>query len=1052
MGKKKIRNRAFEKANEKGDHVEDKKLPKGLINVGNTCYFNSTLQCLSRVSALPKWINYLSHGGSLGYLKRSSNDGNTQTLCLSLPKDELQFSRTFVNFVEDLLGSCNTRSSITPECLRKQLMGYYKQLNNNAQHDSHEALRCILDRLRFEERRLWQRAILDEKKYTSSASEELKEEIKSWGQCTGLSTTVDRTFGGVLLTSIQCAVCKSASIRFETFLDLSLPISLDDSEPNPYFQKIDFEKKKKGKKSKKFDFSGCYDLNKPVKSSLLDTYKKEEPVQEGQSNKSRVEIEDDELIPEVISFNDNVDNAGDNTSLNVSIGSIGDFVEFEPDLMGGYFEALAYQDKTLNNNKNLPLKLCHGSISDFKDIIPDFSDEPIASANMKHQDGPFNDYDTNYSQLNLCHLNLIDFRNFEDVNYELKASSTDIKDEKGCHGSFVVTSGDNEELSGTDDDESVQHFLQSAAVGEDDQESISSWLWWFFFINFRTNLENSLTFGGKKDKKGNRHRRKYNFELESDFENGHFDGDEGQSHSGFTNNNNNVMNKRKNEKRSTKKNKYGRNRWLENIDNDKGEENKQQCKSNQEQKEKRFEHQEENGSVCGVEEQQEGGQNGGSEFDLYAEEEEDENTFLPKMTPFIDDSDNNVDDNASLEPNLGSISDFRDIMVDDLDGDSNRSTGSPESVIEFFEEEGEGQDGEGLQKGNEEELGSPLSSIESEKKSLASTSTGDAADMEDNADDVDGLSTISLPKTAFNNEVFCEEFIAKSRLANAGNVTSIAQPEEEKRAKELSICSILEQQGKDDLLTDLERCLTKFFEVEELKGDNRITCDECTKKAQASAGEVDDFRSTAGSDGSVRCDSLKRDLLLKLPAVLTIQLKRYQRPHQLSYFKSSNSETHIESNVNVEDYILNGYQLRKCNKPVSFPINLDIRPYCSRLAWLGAEEGQYRLFGIVEHSGSLSSGHYVAYVAENTDGDIPADRFIPTLDKPFPWPLNLHHLVYQLRRSDQSVLNGDPSASNRSDQEDNRTWHHFSDTSVHKVPLSEVLSAKPYLLFYQRMR
>ncbi|VUZ41776.1 unnamed protein product [Hymenolepis diminuta] len=775
MGKKKIRNRAFEKANEKGDHVEDKKLPKGLINVGNTCYFNSTLQCLSRVSGLSKWINHLSHGGSLGYLKRSSNDGNTQTLRLLLPKDELQFSRTFVNFVEDLLGSRNTRSSVTPECLRKQLVSYYKQLNNTAQHDSHEALRCILDRLRFEERRLWQRAILNEKKYTSSASEELKEEIKSWGQCTGLSTTVDRTFGGVLLTSIQCAVCKNASIRFETFLDLSLPISLDDSEPNPYFQKIDFEKKKKGKKDK-----------------------------------------------------------------------------------------------------------------------------------------------------------------------------------------------------GT---------------------------------------------------KGKRHRRKHYLELESDFENLHFDGDEGQSHSGFTdNNNNNAKNKKRNEKRSIKKNKYGRNRLLQNIDSDKGEENKQQCKSNQELKEKRLEHQKGNGSVRGGEEQRED-QDDGGEFDLYVEEEEDENTFLPKMTPFIDDSDDNVDENVSLKPNHGSISDFRDIMVDDLDGDSNRSTGSPESVIEFVEEEG-GQDGEGLQKGYEEELGSPLSSIESEKKSLASTSTGDAADMEDNADDVDSLSTISVPKKGFNSEVFCEEFIAKSRLANAGNVTAIAHPEEEKRAKELSICSILEQQRKDDLLTDLERCLMKFFEAEELKGDNRITCDECTKKAQASAGEID-CRSTTGSDGSVRCDSLKRDLLLKLPAVLTIQLKRYQR---------------------------NGHQLRKCNKPVSFPINLDIRPYCSRLAWLGAEEGQYRLFGIVEHSGSLSSGHYVAYAAENTDGDIPADRFIPTLDKPFPWPLNLHHLVYQLRRGDQSVLNGDPSASNRSDQQDNRTWHHFSDTSVHKVPLSEVLNAKPYLLFYQRMR
>lgn len=216
----------------------------------------------------------------------------------------------------------------------------------------------------------------------------------------------------------------------------------------------------------------------------MDANKKEEPVQEGRSNESGGEIEDDELIPEMISFDDNDDNAGDNTSLNVSIGSIGDFGEFEPDLVGGYFEALAYQDKALNNNKSLPLKLCHGIIGDFKDIIPDFNDEPITSINMKHQDGPFKDYDAIISQLDLGHLNLVDFRNFEDAYYESKASSTDIKDKKGCHGSFVVTSGDNEDLSGTNDDELVQHFLQSAAVGEDDQESISSWLWWFFHHQF----------------------------------------------------------------------------------------------------------------------------------------------------------------------------------------------------------------------------------------------------------------------------------------------------------------------------------------------------------------------------------------------------------------------------------------------------------------------------------------------------------------------------------------------------------------------------------------
>nr|CDS31013.1 ubiquitin carboxyl terminal hydrolase 16 [Hymenolepis microstoma] len=744
MGRKKARNRVFEKANERGDRKEDKKVPKGLINVGNTCYFNSTLQCISRVNALHKWIEYLSCGGRLAYLKKSHNDGNTQTLRLTLPKVELQFSRTFVNFVENLFGPGNNRTSITPECLRKQLVSNYRQLDNNAQHDSHEALRCILDRLRSEEKRLWQRAILDEKKCTISASEELKEDIKSWGQCTGLSTTVDRIFGGVLLSSIQCTICKNTSIRFETFLDISLPISIGTSEPDPYFQKPNFDKRKKNKKGKK-----CRNRRN-----------------------------------------------SDNSQFDV------------------------------NENQN--------------------------------------------------------------------------------HHSRLTVNSDNKENA--------------------------------------------------KKSKGNA-------------------------------------------KRSAKKNKYGRKWRLENSDHD-DEENDQRNKSVQDL--------EENESIHGSEEYEEGGQNG---FDLDAEEENDDSC--------------SNDDNASLEPNHGSVSDFRDIMVDDLDSGSNRSTGSPESVMEFVEEEGEGQDDQGFQKSNGKQPDSPLSSVEGEKKSLASTSTGDAADMEDNADDADDLSTISLPKTAFDDELFCQEFILKSRLAEAGNKTAIAQPEEEKRAKELSICSILEQQKKDDLLTDLERCLTKYFESEELKGDNRITCAVCTKKAQSSTVDVDNCRSTTGGDGSVRCDSLKRDLLLKLPAILTIQLKRYQK---------------------------NGYQLRKFNNFISFPINLDIRPYCSRLAWLGAEEGQYRLFGIVEHSGSLSSGHYVAYVAENTDGDIPGDCFIPTLDKPFPWPLNLHHLVYQLRRGDQSVLNGDPTASNHTHQEDSRTWHYFSDTSVHKVALSEVLNAKPYLLFYQRVR
>lgn len=56
--------------------------------------------------------------------------------------------------------------------------------------------------------------------------------------------------------------------------------------------------------------------------------------------------------------------------------------------------------------------------------------------------------------------------------------------------------------------------------------------------------------------------------------------------------------------------------------------------------------------------------------------------------------------------------------------------------------------------------------------------------------------------------------------------------------------------------------------------------------------------------------------------------------------------------------------LAKSNKYVSFPAMLDMSPYASKICH-GVRENQrpiYRLYGVVEHSGRLNSGHYTAYV------------------------------------------------------------------------------------------
>lgn len=80
--------------------------------------------------------------------------------------------------------------------------------------------------------------------------------------------------------------------------------------------------------------------------------------------------------------------------------------------------------------------------------------------------------------------------------------------------------------------------------------------------------------------------------------------------------------------------------------------------------------------------------------------------------------------------------------------------------------------------------------------------------------------------------------------------------------------------------------------------------------------------------------STKQYLVSQVPPVLILHLKRFQTQR-----------------VGV----------RKVFKHVSFPILLDLAPVCK-----GHKKPRlYALYGVVEHSGNVHGGHYVAYVKVN---------------------------------------------------------------------------------------
>lgn len=150
--------------------------PKGLSNLGNTCYLASVLQCLAQT---PRFTQDLEDQD----VSRLGGIGRALQVVLRQLRSENQGS------VQDLLNELAER---------------YSWYQGKSQQDAHELLRTLLSALTEE----------------GSSREALQE-------------MVQRSFKGQICEAILCWQCREIVFRYENFLDLSLDLSQDDLEPGP---------------------------------------------------------------------------------------------------------------------------------------------------------------------------------------------------------------------------------------------------------------------------------------------------------------------------------------------------------------------------------------------------------------------------------------------------------------------------------------------------------------------------------------------------------------------------------------------------------------------------------------------------------------------------------------------------------------------------------------------------------------------------------------------------------------------------------------------------
>ncbi|XP_039142513.1 ubiquitin carboxyl-terminal hydrolase 21-like [Dioscorea cayenensis subsp. rotundata] len=167
--------------------MEPDQIGAGLSNLGNTCFINAVLQCITHTVPLVEKLRSVNHP------RCSAEDEEFCALCAL--RDHVERSIAMSGHI------------IVPEQFPSNLSKISSDFVLGSQGDSHEFLRCLLDSV--------DNCCLQPKSKEKPSLEE--------------DSLVKQVFGGRLKSQLKCSECNHHSDTFEPLLDLSLEINNADS-------------------------------------------------------------------------------------------------------------------------------------------------------------------------------------------------------------------------------------------------------------------------------------------------------------------------------------------------------------------------------------------------------------------------------------------------------------------------------------------------------------------------------------------------------------------------------------------------------------------------------------------------------------------------------------------------------------------------------------------------------------------------------------------------------------------------------------------------------
>ena len=179
----------------------------GLRNLGNTCYMNSALQCLSHTVPL---ADYFLNCDWPEEINRDNPLGTKGVIATSYAKllDELWKGQKKV---------------YSPKEFKKRLGQYAEQFRGYEQHDAQEFLVFLLDGLHEDLNRVSKKPYVEDPEGDGRPEEVVAAESWKCYLLRNKSIVVD-LFQGQLRSTLTCMECQYARVKFDPFMYLSLPI------------------------------------------------------------------------------------------------------------------------------------------------------------------------------------------------------------------------------------------------------------------------------------------------------------------------------------------------------------------------------------------------------------------------------------------------------------------------------------------------------------------------------------------------------------------------------------------------------------------------------------------------------------------------------------------------------------------------------------------------------------------------------------------------------------------------------------------------------------